>query len=59
MDLKDFGAMVVSKFGLHNIEPLGSHFRSTEAAYLRELRESAEKAGVHIIDIPVDFQSSF
>ncbi len=59
MDLKDFGAMVVSKFGLHNIEPLGSHFRSTDAAYLRELRETTEKAGAHIINIPVDLESSF
>src|SRR5574337_732337 len=24
IDLKDFGAMVVQKFGLHNIEPLSS-----------------------------------
>jgi sugar phosphate isomerase/epimerase len=59
MDLKDFGAMVVSRFNIHNIEPLGSHFRSTDASYLRELRETAEKAGVHIIDIPVDLVDSF
>jgi sugar phosphate isomerase/epimerase len=59
MDLKDFGAMVVSKFGLHNIEPLDSHFRSTDAAYLRELRETTERAGAHIIDVPVDLHNSF
>src|SRR6516225_7476351 len=38
MDLTEFGAMVVKRFGLHNIEPLSSHFRSTDPAYLRELR---------------------
>jgi sugar phosphate isomerase/epimerase len=59
IDLKDFGAMVAKKFGLTNIEPLGSHFRSTDAAYLRELRETTERAGAHIIDIPVDIESSF
>src|SRR5215831_4869275 len=59
MDLKDFGAMAVSKFGLQNIEPLSSHFRSTDASYLRELRETTEKAGAHIIDIPVDLDDSF
>ncbi len=59
MDLKDFGAMVANRFGLRNIEPLGSHFRSTDAAYLRELRETTEKSGAHIIDIPVDLESSF
>jgi sugar phosphate isomerase/epimerase len=59
MDLTEFGAMVVKRFGLHNIEPLGSHFRSTDPAYLGELRKATEKAGAHIIDIPVDFHDSF
>jgi len=59
MDLKDFGAMVVKKFGLHNIEPLDAHFASTEPAYLAALREGTEKAGARIIDIPVDLQDSF
>ncbi len=59
MDLTEFGAMVVKRFGLHNIEPLGSHFRSTDAAYLRDLREATEKVGANVIDIPVDLQDSF
>ena len=45
MDLKDFGAMVVKKFGLHNIEPLDAHFRSTEPAYLAELRDAHGEGG--------------
>jgi sugar phosphate isomerase/epimerase len=59
MDLKEFGAMVVKKFGLRNIEPLDSHFRSTDMGYVRELREATEKAGARVIDIPVDAQDSF
>ena len=59
MDLKDFGAMVVKRFGLHNIEPLDQHFRSTDSAYLGELREATEKAGARIIDIPVGPRDSF
>ncbi|MBZ5564835.1 MAG: twin-arginine translocation signal domain-containing protein [Acidobacteriia bacterium] len=59
MDLKDFAAMVVQKFGLHNIEPLGDHFRSTDLDYVREVRASTEKAGARIVDIPVDLQESF
>jgi sugar phosphate isomerase/epimerase len=58
MDLKEFGAMVVGKFGLHNIEPLSFHFRSTDAAYLAEFRESTEKAGAHVINLPVDSPAS-
>ena len=59
MDLMEFGTMVVKRFGLHNIEPLGSHFRSTDPAYLRELGEATEKAGARIVDIPVDLRDSF
>jgi len=58
MDLKDFGAMVVKKFGLHNIEPLSFHFRSTDDAYLAEFREATAKAGAHVIDLPVDSPAS-
>ncbi|HUU12914.1 MAG TPA: sugar phosphate isomerase/epimerase family protein [Terriglobia bacterium] len=58
MDLKDFGAMVVRKFGLHNIEPLSFHFASTDAAYLAEFRKSTEKAGVRVIDLAVDSPTS-
>ena len=58
MDLKEFGAMVVGKFGLHYIEPLSFHFRSTDAAYLAEFHESTEKAGAHVINLPVDSPAS-
>jgi sugar phosphate isomerase/epimerase len=59
MELKDFAAMVVKRFGLHAIEPLGDHFRSTDLAYLRELREATEKAGVRVVDIPTGVGASF
>jgi sugar phosphate isomerase/epimerase len=59
MDLKDFGAMVVKRFGLHNIEPLDSHFRSTEMAYLQEMRAATEKAGARVVDLPVDIRQSY
>ena len=59
MDLKDFAAMVVQKFNLRQIEPLSDHFRSTEAAYLGEFRAAVEKAGAHVIDIPVGGRYSF
>jgi len=58
MALKDFPAMVAKKFGLHNVELLSYHFPSTDAAYLRELRAAVEKAGSHIINLPVDGRAS-
>ena len=50
-DAKDFAAMVAERFGIHNINPLTSHFRSTEPAYLEELRAATAKAGSHIVDL--------
>lgn len=59
MDLKDFAAMVVKRFNLYNIEPLGQHFASTEPAYLSQLREAVEKARSHIVNIPTGVRESF
>ncbi len=59
MDLKDFAAMVVKRFDVRNIEPLGDHFRSTDDTYLGEFREAVEKAGAHIINLPVGVRASF
>ncbi|MGH9400554.1 MAG: sugar phosphate isomerase/epimerase family protein [Terriglobia bacterium] len=51
MDLKDFAAMVVRRFGVHNINPLGAHFRSTDSRYLQEFRAAVAKAGSHLVDL--------
>jgi sugar phosphate isomerase/epimerase len=58
MDLKQFPAMVREKFNVRNIEPLDSHFRSLEPGYLHELREAVEKAGMHVINIPLGVRAS-
>lgn len=59
MDLKEFAEMVVKRFNVRNIEPLDVHFRSTDAAYLDDLRDAWEKAGVKVINIPVAGRYSF
>jgi len=51
MDAKDFAAMAVERFGIHNINPLTGHFSSTEPAYLEQLRNAVAKAGSHIVDL--------
>ena len=56
--LTDFAAMVVDKFGIHNIEPLSEHFPSTEPAYLDELRSAVERAHSHIVNIPASVHAS-
>ncbi len=51
IDLKEFAAMIVEKFDVHNINPLSDHFHSTEPAYLDSFREAVAKAGSHIVDL--------
>ena len=52
MDIKGFGAMVVEKFNVKNIEPWSPHFPFTDASYVAELRAAFDKAGSHVINIP-------
>jgi len=51
MDLKEFPAFIVAKFGVHNINPLSDHFHSSEPAYLDSFREAVAKAGSHMVDL--------
>lgn len=56
--LTDFAAMVAKRYQVHNVELLGQHMPSTEAAYLRELRTAVKAAGSHVIDIPAGAEAS-
>ena len=58
MKINDFGAMVVQKFHINNIEPWSAHFQSTDPAYVTELRAAFEKAGAHVVNIPADIKHS-
>ena len=41
------------------VEPLSVHFPSTDTAYLHAFRDVIEKAGVHVVNIPVDNSFSY
>jgi sugar phosphate isomerase/epimerase len=58
MDLKNFVALVKSKFNVSKIEPWSEHFRSVDAKYLDELRSVVEKSGGAIVNIAVDGEHS-
>jgi sugar phosphate isomerase/epimerase len=59
MDLRIFAAGVRQKFGVPGVEPLSSHFPSTDERYLKQFRDGIEKAGVFVRDIPVDNSDSY
>jgi sugar phosphate isomerase/epimerase len=51
MDIKEFPAMVVERFAVYHVNPLLSHFSSTDPAYLESFREAVAKARSHIVDL--------
>lgn len=59
MDLRDFAVKVKKEFGVPGVEPLSAHFPSTDERYLHGFREAVEKAGEHVVNIPVDNSFSF
>jgi sugar phosphate isomerase/epimerase len=59
MDLKDFAALVATRFDVHNVNPLASHFSSTDAAYIDAFRKSIEKAGSHLVDLGLGGRSFY
>jgi len=58
IELKDFAAHVVEKFGVHNIEPWSPHFPSTDPKYLEQFRAAVDKAQAAVVDIAVDGRHS-
>lgn len=54
LTLQEFAESVPSRFEVHGIEPWSPHFESTEPEYIRGLAGAFQKAGVHVVDIPVD-----
>jgi sugar phosphate isomerase/epimerase len=58
VDLLDFADMVAKRFDIHNIEPLSSHFKSMDAAYVGDLRRRVDKAGSHVVNVPCDIHPS-
>lgn len=51
MDIPAFARMAIEKFGIHNINPLIAHFRSTDTRYLEKVRKGVHKAGSRFVDL--------
>jgi len=55
--LEQFAATIVPKLNVPGIEPWSRHFRSTEPDYVHGLSESFQKAGLRVVNIPVDISA--
>jgi sugar phosphate isomerase/epimerase len=54
MTLAQFAATIVEKFHVYGIEPWSSHFESPEPAFIRQLHQQFQDAGVRVVNIPCD-----
>lgn len=59
MDLRDFAVTVRERFAVPGVEPLSTHFPTTNERYLKSFREAIEKASVRVVNIPVESDYSF
>jgi sugar phosphate isomerase/epimerase len=55
LDLRGFAELVADKYHVHNLELCSTHFESTSAPYLREVKESLKKAHARVVNMPVDY----
>lgn len=54
MTLQQFAQTIPDRFQIHGIEPWGPHFESTEPSYVQTLAAAFSKAGLRVVNIPVD-----
>ncbi len=54
MTLEQFALTVVPKLSVPGIEPWSRHFKSIDSDYVVALGDAFHKAGVHVVNIPVD-----
>jgi sugar phosphate isomerase/epimerase len=54
MTLEQFAETVQSKFHVSAIEPWSPHFKSAEPDYVRHLNGAFKKAGLRVVNLPVD-----
>jgi sugar phosphate isomerase/epimerase len=51
MDVAQFAVTVAEKFDVHNVNPLGDHFPSTDAVYIESFRKTLVRVKSHIVDL--------
>jgi sugar phosphate isomerase/epimerase len=59
MDLKAFPGMIADTFGVHNINPLGAHFRSTDRPYLDSFNKAVADAHSQVVDLGLGGQEFY
>jgi sugar phosphate isomerase/epimerase len=55
LELRGFPELIADRYHVHNLELCSTHFESTDASYLRDLKASLAKAHARVVNMPVDY----
>jgi len=55
LDLRRFPELVADRYHVHNLELCSTHFESTDASYLRDLKAALTRAHARVVNMPVDY----
>jgi sugar phosphate isomerase/epimerase len=58
IDVKQFAAMIVDRYKIHNVELLGQHLPSTAPEYLKDVRAAVRRADSHVVNLPAGTEAS-
>jgi len=58
IEIAEFAAHIMSRFGVNKIEPWSAHFRSLDPKYLESIRTAVEKAKGAVVNIAYDGEHS-
>lgn len=55
LDLREFPALAADRYQIHNFELCNTHFESTDASYIQDLKRAVEKAHGRVTNMPIDY----
>ena len=59
LDLREYPELIVDRYKVHNFELCNSHFESTEASYIKDLKAAIQKVHGTVVNMPVDYDADW
>ncbi len=59
LNLREFPELMADKYHVHRLELCNTHFESTEASYIKDIKASLAKAHSRVINMPVDYDGDW
>jgi sugar phosphate isomerase/epimerase len=59
LDLREYAELMADRYHIHNLELCNSHFESTEASYIKDLKASIQRTHSRVTNMPVDYEADW